>query len=56
MLGFYLLMAKVEHVEVEKTKREKELVVLRAMQAPIEDIVDKKEEIEKSFKKTNRHH
>lgn len=49
--GFYLLMAKVEHVEVEKTKREKELVVLRAMQAPIEDIVDKKEEIESLSKK-----
>lgn len=27
--GFYLTMAKVEHIEIEKTKREKELEVLR---------------------------
>lgn len=27
--GFYLTMAKVEHIEVEKTKREKELEMLK---------------------------
>ena len=28
--GFYLTMAKVEHVEEERTKREKELAIERA--------------------------
>lgn len=43
--GFYLTMAKVEHVEDEKTRREKELAVLKK-QGSEEDIADKKQEIE----------
>ncbi len=43
--GFYLLMAKVEHVEVEKTKREKELVHLKMANASIEEITGKQLEI-----------
>ena len=45
--GFYLTMAKVEHVEEEKTRREKELMTLKnTKDASEEDIADKKAEIE----------
>lgn len=44
--GFYLTMAKMEHVEAEKTKREKELALLKKIDASDEDISLKKEEIE----------
>ena len=51
--GFYLTMAKVEHVEGEKTKREKELISLKKQQASDEDILDKKQEIEELSHKMN---
>jgi amino acid permease len=44
--GFYLTMAKMEHVEAEKTKREKELAVLKKVNASQENIDAKQEEIE----------
>ena len=45
--GFYLTMAKVEHVEEEKTLREKELAHLRkAKNKDEEEIQDKRTEIE----------
>lgn len=51
--GFYLTMAKIEHVEVEKTKREKELISLKKQNASEEDITDKKQEIESLRQKMN---
>ena len=51
--GFYLTMAKVEHIEYEKTKREKELISLKKQQASDEDILDKKQEIEELRHKIN---
>lgn len=51
--GFYLTMAKVEHVEEEKTKREKELALLKSKKASKEDIADKKQEIESLRQKMN---
>jgi formate hydrogenlyase subunit 3/multisubunit Na+/H+ antiporter MnhD subunit len=44
--GFYLTMAKVEHVEEEKTRREKELILLQKKNTPQEAIDDKRQEIE----------
>jgi len=44
--GFYLTMAKVEHVEEEKTKREKELLTLQKKQASEEEIAEKKQQVE----------
>lgn len=52
--GFYLLMAKVEHVEEERTKREKELALLQRKDGiSEEDIQDKKDEIEALRQKMN---
>ena len=51
--GFYLLMAKVEHVEVEKTKREMELASLKLCQASEEDINEKEAEIQVLTKEVN---
>lgn len=51
--GFYLTMAKMEHIEEEKTKREKELALLKKKEAPEEDIFDKKQEIENLRQKMN---
>lgn len=51
--GFYLTMAKVEHVEEEKTRREKELAMLKKSSASEEDIIDKKAEIENLRQKMN---
>jgi peptidoglycan hydrolase CwlO-like protein len=52
--GFYLTMAKVEHVEEEKTKREKELALLKNnKEASQEDIDNKRQEIENLNQKTN---
>lgn len=51
--GFYLTMAKVEHVEEERTKREKELALLKNKKASKEDIADKKQEIENLRQKMN---
>lgn len=51
--GFYLLMAKVEHVEVEKTKREMELASLKLCQASKEDINEKEAEIQVLTKEVN---
>lgn len=50
-VGFYLTMAKMEHVEEERTKREKELVLLKKQNAPDEDITNKKQEIENLIQK-----
>lgn len=50
--GFYLTMARVEHVEDEKTKREKELIVLKKHGSE-EDIADKKQEIQDLRNKVN---
>jgi amino acid permease len=44
--GFYLTMAKMEHIEAEKTKREKELTLLKKIGSPQENIDAKQEEIE----------
>lgn len=52
-VGFYLTMAKMEHVEEEKTKREKELALLQKKEAPQEDIADKRQEIENLRQKMN---
>ena len=51
--GFYLTMAKVEHVEDEKTKREKELTLLKKTHGSEEDISDKKQEIQNLRQKMN---
>lgn len=51
--GFYLTMAKVEHIEEEKTRREKELALLKNKKASKEDIADKKQEIESLRQKMN---
>ena len=51
--GFYLTMAKMEHVEEEKTKREKELALLKRKEASQEDIDDKRQEIESLRQKMN---
>lgn len=51
--GFYLTMAKMEHVEEEKTKREKELALLKEQMAPQEDIDYKKQEIDNLNQKIN---
>lgn len=45
-VGFYLTMAKMEHVEEEKTKREKELMLLKKQNASLEEIEEKKRDIE----------
>jgi len=52
-VGFYLTMAKMEHVEEEKTKREKELALLKKKDASEEDINDKRQEIESLRQKMN---
>lgn len=44
--GFYLTMAKVEHVEEERTRREKELLTLQKKNATEEEIEGKKQQIE----------
>lgn len=44
--GFYLTMAKVEHVEEEKTKREKELAALKESGASQEEILHKEQQID----------
>ena len=45
--GFYLTMAKVEHVEDEKSKREKELATLKKSKTKDEEEIQiKKAEIE----------
>lgn len=51
--GFYLTMAKMEHVEAEKTKREKELALLKKMGRSEEDISLKQEEVESYKQKIN---
>ena len=52
--GFYLTMAKIEHVEEEKSKREKELVALkRSKNKDEEEIQAKKAEIESLRQKMN---
>lgn len=52
-VGFYLTMAKVEHAEGEKTKREKELVLLKKQNAPQEEIEEKKQDIANLKQKMN---
>ena len=44
--GFYLTMAKVEHVEEERTRREKELTMLKKKNRSEEEIESKKAEID----------
>ena len=52
--GFYLTMAKVEHVEDEKSKREKELATLKKGKTKDEEeIQNKKAEIESLRQKMN---
>lgn len=51
--GFYLTMAKMEHVEEERTKREKELAMLQKKETSQEDIDDKRQEIENLRQKMN---
>lgn len=51
--GFYLTMAKMEHIEEEKTKREKELALLKKKESSPEDIAEKKQEIENLRQKMN---
>lgn len=51
--GFYLSMAKVEHVEEEITRREKELAMLQAQNSSQEDISDKKEQVKSLTDKLN---
>ena len=46
-------MAKMEHVEAEKTKREKELALLTKMGRSEEDINLKQEEVESYKQKIN---
>ena len=52
-VGFYLTMAKVEHIEEEKTRREKELALLKKKKVSEDDIIDKKQEIEALRQKMN---
>ena len=42
--GFYLTMAKVEHVEEEKTKREKELKALQKSETATAEEIDMKQQ------------
>ena len=51
--GFYLTMAKMEHVEEERTRREKELAALNKKKASEEEIESKKQEIEDLRQKMN---
>ena len=52
--GFYLTMAKVEHIEEEKTLREKELANLNKVKNKNEEeIQDKRTEIEQLKQKIN---
>ena len=51
--GFYLTMAKAEHIEEEKTKRENELKNLQKKNASEEDINLKRQEINDLFNKIN---
>ena len=51
--GFYLTMAKAEHIEEEKTKRENELKNLQKKNASEEDINLKRQEINDLFSKIN---
>ena len=52
--GFYLTMAKVEHIEEEKSKREKELISLKKNGAQDEEEIQfKKDEIELLRQKMN---
>ena len=52
--GFYLTMAKVEHVEEEKTKREKELKALQKSEtATIEEIDMKQQQVNDLLSKAN---
>ena len=52
--GFYLTMAKVEHVEDEKSKREKELATLKKSKTKDEEEIQaKKAEIESLRQKMN---
>lgn len=52
-VGFYLTMAKAEHVEEEKTKREKELKVLVKNGADADEIENKRAEIENLRQRMN---
>ncbi len=49
--AFYLTMAKVEHVEAEKTLREKELSSLAKNSASKEEIANKQNEISQLMQK-----
>ena len=49
--GFYLTMAKAEHIEEEKTKRENELKNLQKKNASEEEISLKRQEINDLFSK-----
>lgn len=51
--GFYLTMAKVEHVEDEKTKRQKELKILEVSEASLEEIEMKRQQLNDLHNKTN---
>ena len=51
--GFYLTMAKAEHIEEEKTKRENELKNLQKKNASEEEIDLKRQEINDLFNKIN---
>ena len=52
--GFYLTMAKVEHVEEEKTKREKELKALQKSEtATSEEVELKRQQINDLLNKAN---
>ena len=51
--GFYLTMAKAEHIEEEKTKRENELKNLQKKNASEEEISLKRQEINDLFSKIN---
>ena len=51
--GFYLTMAKAEHIEEEKTKRESELKNLQKKNASEEEINLKRQEINDLFNKIN---
>ena len=52
--GFYLTMAKVEHVEEEKSNREKELIALKKNKIKDEEEIQaKREEIEALKQKIN---
>ena len=51
--GFYLTMAKAEHIEEEKTKRENELKNLQKKNVSEEEIDLKRQEINDLFNKIN---